>query len=100
MSNLFELAKANVSANLKIIVLLYFVCVAAMYFVFYASKKRILIPGDLYKVKPPRVIYYPSGSALLLMIIIVVIIKTKIIFWILTVGAVYIIYRAFISKKM
>jgi hypothetical protein len=98
MQEFFNLAKTQVSTGARTVVLLYFVCFVAMYVVFYASGGKFMIPGDYYKVKPPRVIYIPLSSALVLTAIIFIIIKTKIILIIVTVIALYIAYREVIKK--
>jgi hypothetical protein len=100
MQEIFQATKSQISAGFQTFILFYFVCVVAMYITFYATGGKFMIPGDYYKVKPPRVIYIPTSSALVLASIIYIIIKTKIIFYVITIIAVYLAYRAVIKKNL
>jgi len=100
MQEIFQATTTQVSAGFKTFILLYFICVVAMYVVFYATGGKFMIPGDFYKVKPPRVLYIPISSSIVLAAIIFIIIKTKIIFIVVTIIAVYLGYRAVIKKNI
>lgn len=56
--------------TLKILILLYILSLGAMYYLSTrAGGEPPLLPGDIYKIRGPRKIYFPLGSALILTIL-------------------------------
>ena len=56
---------------IKIIILLYIMSLGGMYYISTRSGGvPPLLPGDIYRVKGPRRIYFPMGSALIITILI------------------------------
>jgi hypothetical protein len=100
MLEIFEATRSQISTGFEIFLLLYFVCVVAMYIVFFSTGRKFMIPGDYYKVKPPRVIYFPFSSSMVLASIIFIIVKSKIIFLVITLLAIYFIYRVVVKKNL
>ena len=100
MQEIFQATRNQVSTGFTTFILLYFICVVAMYIVFYATGGKFMIPGDFYKVKPPRVLYIPISSSIVLASIIFIIVKSKIIFLVITLLAVYFVFRVVIKKNL
>ncbi len=55
---------------IRVFFLVFFVCVAFMYFVYFKrGKDPLLFPGDIYRIRNERAYYFPLGSALVLTVL-------------------------------
>ncbi|MGD8744491.1 MAG: hypothetical protein PVJ52_02765 [Candidatus Woesebacteria bacterium] len=88
-----------IQQDIKLFLLLLVVSTGAMYLLYYTMNGKFMMPGDYYTIKGSKRIYIPFGGVLIFTILAFVILKSKILFWILAIAALYIVYRWAIKRN-
>lgn len=101
MIDLFsKTAQVSPVLNFKNVALVIVLSVMTTIALFHATNGKIVLPGDLYKIKGGKRIYIPFGSASYLAGVILLILATDIIFYVIAFAALYIFYKAVIKKDL